>query len=162
MLLYFYLGTTAVNLITVFIFNALCQKRLKRDEYKYVKPKKTFVDKIGSIISTALKCFISVYSIINTIAIFSIGDKLYGYMKNNLLEEEKIYMPKDETANTQSEMEPLSFEKEQKDIEVIQKFNDEKKDEEKGTYLERETNISNENFEKHTSKKNFRFQEKVI
>lgn len=146
MLLNIYLGTTAVSWATVFIFGAACEKKLKREGYKFVKPKKSFTEKLASFISTAFKGSIPIYNIINTIAILCMGDKLYEYMEDKLLEEGKIYMPKDEPANPQPEMESSPFEKEQNNTDSIQKVNAEKKYEdmsveEKMAYLEREKEI---------------------
>lgn len=144
MLLNIYLGTTAVSWTTVFILSAACEKKLKREGYKFVKL--SFTEKLASFISTAFKCSIPIYNIINTIAILCMGDKLYEYVEDELLEEGKIYMPKDEPANTQPEMESSPFEKEQNNTDSIQKVNAEKKYEdmsveEKMAYLEREKEI---------------------
>ena len=39
MLLNIYLGTTAINWITVFIYGTACDRKLKRKGYKYVEDK---------------------------------------------------------------------------------------------------------------------------
>lgn len=145
MLLNIYLGTTAVSWATVFIFSAACKKKLKREGYKFVKPKKSFTEKLAIFILIAFNS-IPIYNVINTIAILCMGDKLYEYVEDKLLEEGKIYMPKDEPANKQPEMESSPFEKEQNNTDSIQKVNAEKKYEdmsveEKMAYLERKKEI---------------------
>lgn len=143
MLLNIYLGTTAVSWAVVFIFSVACGKKLKREGYKIVKEKKSFVEKLASFISTAFKGSIPIYNIINAIAILCVGDKFYEHMVDKLLESGKIYMPKDEPANIQPEIESSPFEKEQSNTESIQKVNCKRKYEdmsveEKMAYLERE------------------------
>ena len=147
MLLNIYLGTTAVSWAIVLIFSAAGGKKLKREGYNLVNPKKSFTEKLASFISTAFIGSIPIYNIIIAIAILCVGDdKFYEYMKDKLLEEGKIYMTKDEPANKQPEMESSPFEKEQNNTDSIQKVNAEKKYEdmsveEKMAYLEREKEI---------------------
>ena len=143
MLLNIYLGTTAVSWAIVFIFSAACEKKFKREGYKIVKQKKSFVEKLASFISTAFEGSIPIYNIINAIAILCMGDKFYEHVVDKLLEEGKIYMPKDEPANIQPEIESSPFENEQSNTDSIQNVNCEKKYEdmsveEKMAYLERE------------------------
>ena len=45
MLLNIYIGTTAASWAIVFLFNAACEKKLKRDGYKYVEQNKSFEEK---------------------------------------------------------------------------------------------------------------------
>lgn len=103
MLLNIYLGTTAINWITVFIFSVACGKKLKRDGYKFVKEKKSISEKIASFISVAFKGSIPVYNILNVVIILCMGDKLYEYMENKLLEDGKIYMPTEEVTSSENE-----------------------------------------------------------
>ena len=145
MLLNIYLGTTAVSWAIAFIFSVVCEKKLKRKGYKFVKPKKSFTERLASFISTAFKGFIPIYNISCIIVILWMGDKYYEHIEKKRLEEGTIYMPKDEPANTQPEMESSPFEKEQNNT-GIQEGNAEKKYEdmsveEKMAYLEREKEI---------------------
>ena len=93
MLLNIYLGTTAINWITVFIYGTACDRKLKRKGYKYVEDKKTFSEKIADYVSTAFKLSIPVYNIINATVILCRGDKNYKIMEKQLLKEGKIYIP---------------------------------------------------------------------
>lgn len=118
-----------------------CEKKLKRKGYKFVKENKSFAEKLSSFISIAFKGSIPVYNVINTIVILCMGDKLYDYMEKKLLEKGKIYMPKDEPENSESEMESSSSEIENNNTNSVQKVNSEKKYEdmtleEKMAYLE--------------------------
>lgn len=146
MLLNIYLGTTAVSWAITFISSAASIKKLERKGYRFVKPKKSFAERLASFIRTAFIGSIPVYNIINSI--YSLYDlyKLYEYIEEKLLEAGYIYMPKDEHANTLPKMESSSFEKEQNNTDSIQKVNGEKKYgdmsiEEKIAYLEREKEI---------------------
>ena len=142
MLLNVYLGTTVASWVTILIFSTACEKKLKREGYKFVKQKKSFAEKLASFISTLFKSSIPVYNIINAIVIICMVDKFYDYIKDKLLERGIIYMPQDKSVNTQPEMESTTFE----NTDTIQKVNVEKKYEdmsfeEKMTYLEREKEI---------------------
>jgi len=146
MLLNIYLGTTAVSWAIVFICGAACSKKLKREGYKVVDSKKSFIEKLASFISLAFKGSIPIVNIISAIYILWMIDEMYEYGKGQLLEKGEIYMPKDEPANTQPEMESSPFEKEQNNTDSIQKVNAKKKYEdmsveEKMAYLEREKEI---------------------
>ena len=137
MLLNIYLGTTAISWATVFIFSAACEKKLKREGYKVVKEKKSISEKIASFISIAFKGSIPIHNILNTIAILCMGDKLYEYMEDKLLEQGKIYMPTEEMPSSE---ETNTY------TESIEKASTEKKYdemtlEEKLAYLERERKI---------------------
>lgn len=148
MLLKIYIGTTAVSWAIVFLFNAACEKRLKREGYKYVETNKSFEEKLANFISTAFKGSIPIYNILNSIVILCMGDdKLYKYMEEKLLEQGKIYKPKDEPVNTQTKIETSTLESQTKENEIILTDNDKKKndkkindmtDEERNDYLERE------------------------
>lgn len=144
MLLNIYLGTTAISWATVFMFSAACEKKLKREGYKFVREKKSISEKIASFISTAFKGSIPVYNIINTIAVLCAGDKLYEYMEDKLLEEGKIYMPTEENPISEDKISPREETKNY--TESMEKASTEKKYdemtlEEKLAYLEREKEI---------------------
>ena len=147
MLLNIYLGTTAVSWVIAFLFSAACEKKLKREGYKFVKPKKSFIEKLASFISTAFQGSIPIYNILNSIAILCMGDKFYEYMEEKLLEQGKIYKPKDEPVNTQTKIDTSTLERKTKENEIIltdndKKINDKKindmTDAERNDYLERE------------------------
>ena len=144
MLLNIYIGTTAASWAIVFLFNAACEKKLKRDGYKYVEQNKSFEEKLAYFLSTAFQGSIPIYNILNSIAILCMGDKFYEYMEEKLLEQGKIYKPKDEPENTQTKIETSTstLERKTKENEIILTDNDKKindmTDEERNDYLERE------------------------
>ena len=142
MLLNIYLGTTAVSWVIAFLFSAACEKKLKREGYKYVETNKSFEEKLAYFISTAFKGSIPIYNILNSIAILCMGDKFYEYMEEKLLEQGKIYKPKDEPVNTQTKIETSTLERKTKENEIILADNDKKindmTDAERNDYLERE------------------------
>ena len=146
MLLSIYLGTTAVSWVTFLLFSVAGEKKLKRDGYKFVKPKRTFIENLVWTMSIVFKASIPVYNIINATIVLCMGEKIYEYLEDRLLEEGKIYMSKDERANTQPEIKSSLFEKEKNYTDGIQSRNVEKKYEdmsfeEKMAYLEREKEI---------------------
>lgn len=143
MLLNIYLGTTAISWATTFIFSAACEKKLKKEGYKFVKEKKSLSEKVATFISTAFKSSIPVYNILNTIVILCMGDKLYGYMEDKLLEQGKIYKPTAEELNNDYESEILNEEKADTYTASVQKTRtektyDEMTTEEKLAYLQQE------------------------
>lgn len=126
MLLNIYLGTTAISWATIFIFSAACEKKLKREGYKFVKEKKSLSEKVATFISNAFRGSIPVYNILNTIVILWMGDKFYGYMEDKLLEQGKIYMPIAEELNNDYESEILNEEKADTYTASVQKTRTEK------------------------------------
>ena len=143
MLLNIYLGTTAISWATVFIFSAACEKKLTREGYKFVKEKKSLSEKIATFISNVFKVSIPVYNILNAIVILCMGDKLYGYMEDYLLEQGKIYKPIAEELNNDCESEILNEEKADTYTASVQKTRtektyDEMTTEEKLAYLQQE------------------------
>ena len=143
MLLNIYLGTTAISWATIFIFSAACKKKLKREGYKFVKEKKSLSEKVAAFISTAFKGSIPVYNILNTIVILCMGDKLYGYVEDKLLEQGQIYKPIAKELNNDYESEILNEEKADTYTASVQKTRtektyDEMTTEEKLAYLQQE------------------------
>ena len=143
MLLNIYLGTTAISWATTFIFSAACEKKLKREGYKFVKENKSLSEKVATFISTAFKGSIPVYNILNIIVILYMGDKLYGYMEDKLLEQGKIYKPIAEELNNDYESKILNEEKADTYTASVQKTRtektyDEMTTEEKLAYLQQE------------------------
>lgn len=143
MLLNIYLGTTAISWAITFIFSAACEKKLKREGYKFVKEKKSLSEKVATFISTAFKGSIPVYNILNTIVMLCMGDKLYGFMEDILLEKGKIYKPIAEELNNDCESEIFDEEKADTYTASAQKTRtektyDEMTTEEKLAYLQQE------------------------
>lgn len=143
MLLNIYLGTTAISWATIFIFSTACEKKLKREGYKIVKEKKSLSEKVATFISNAFKCSIPVYNILNTIVILCMGDRVYEYMEDKLLEQGKIYKPIAEELNNDCESQILNEEKDDTYTASVQKTRtektyDEMTTEEKLTYLQQE------------------------
>lgn len=124
MLLNIYLGTTAISWATILIYGVACKMKIKRDGYKSVDRKESFMETLASFISLVFKCSLPVYNIINAIAIIWMHDKFFDYMEAELLKNGEIYKLKDEPAGTQLEMESLQFEKEQNNTDSIQKVNE--------------------------------------
>lgn len=161
MLLNIYLGTTAASWVTMFIFGAACERKIRRDGYKFVNQNESFIEMLACFISIIFKCSIPVYNIINTIIALCMGDDVYEYVEAGLLEKGKIYKPNDESMEKQSEVDSFQFEKEQNKTDSIQKVYEKKYDdmsvEEKLTYLEREillrqgANIMDENLSENFS-----------
>lgn len=160
MLLNIYLGTTAASWVTMFIFGAACERKIRRDGYKFVNQNESFIEMLACFISIIFKCSIPVYNIVNTIIALCIGDDAFEYVEAGLLEKGKIYIPKDEftkdeSVDTQSEKESLQLKKEQSYTDNIQELSEKNyedmSDEEKIAYLERKlllsqkTNYSDEN-----------------
>jgi len=119
------------------------KKKLKREGYNFVKENKSFSEKIAIFISTAFKGAIPVCNIVNTIIILYMGDKLYDYMENKLLEEGKIYKSNEKKINNKSENHALNKEKGNTFIANVQKTRTEKTYnemtiEEKLAYLQQE------------------------
>ena len=103
MLLNIYLATTAISWATIFISSAACVKKLKREGYKYIEEKKSISERIMTFISNVFKGSIPVYNILNTIIILCLGDKLYEFVEDKLLEQGKIYKPVAEELNDDCE-----------------------------------------------------------
>ena len=103
MLLKIYLVTTAISWATAFIFTAASEKKLKREGYKLVKEKKSLPEKVADFISSVFKGSIPIYNMLNTITILCMGDKVYGYVEDKLLEQGKIYKPIAEELNNDYE-----------------------------------------------------------
>lgn len=143
MLLNIYLGTTAISWATTFIFSTACEKKLKREGYKFVKENKSLSEKVATFISNAFKGSIPVYNILSTIIILCMGDKFYGYIEDKLLEQGKIYKPIAEELNNDYESEILNEEKADTYTASVQKTRtektyDEMTTEEKLAYLQQE------------------------
>jgi hypothetical protein len=141
LLLNIYLGTTAISWSIVFLFCAACDKKLKREGYKYIKEKKSIPEKIVSFTLRAFKGFVPVYNILNAITVLLIGDKVYKYMEDKLLQQGDIYMPTEEMSSMEDEF--SSREETKTYTESTEKERTEKKYaemtlEEKLAYLERE------------------------
>lgn len=143
MLLNIYLGTTAISWATVVIFSAACEKKLKREGYKFVKENKSLLEKVADFISAAFKGSMPVYNIVNAIAILWAGDELYGHVKSKLLAQGKIYKPISKELNNDYESEILNEEKAVTYTASVQKTRtektyDEMTTEEKFAYLQQE------------------------
>ena len=95
-LFYIYLGTTVASYVVCRIFSSACEKNLKRKGYKLVEEKKSFSEKLASFASTTFKSLIPVYNVINAITILCMGEKVYGYIEEKMLERGEIYKPADE------------------------------------------------------------------
>lgn len=93
MLLNIYLVTTAINWVVTITCSVACKKNLKRKGYKFVKQEESMLEKVVTFISIAFKLSIPVLNILNTIWILSMGDKIYEYIEDKLLEDGKIDMP---------------------------------------------------------------------
>lgn len=111
MLLKIYLGTTAISWVTTFTFLTTYKKRLDREGYKFINERKSFSEKIAAFISTAFKCSIPVYNIINAVGVLLMGDNLYEFVKDKLLEYGMIYKPIAEKLNNDCESQILNEEK---------------------------------------------------
>lgn len=143
MLLNIYLGTTIISCATTYIFSAACEKKFKREGYRFIKENKSLSEKIAGFISTAFKCSIPVYNILNAILILCMGDKVFSYVENELLQQGKIYKPiKEESVN---DFERQGFDREKDSVYTpsiqtvrIEKKYEEMTNEEKLVYLQEE------------------------
>ena len=143
MLLNIYLGTTAISWVITLIFSAACRNKLKREGYKFVKKKKSFPEKTVTFISSAVKGSMPIYNILNTILMLYMGDKIYNYMEDKLLEHGEIYKSDEEKLNNNCESPVLNKVKDDTCTANIQKTRTEKTynemtTEEKLTYLQQE------------------------
>ena len=137
MLLNIYLGTAALNLITVILTSIAVKKRLKREGYVFVKNNKSLAEKIFSYVSIIFKASIPVFNIINTIYILYLGEKVYEIMEEKLLEEDEIiYKPNDIIkSNVLTIKDTKNYSEKNK---MIEKTYDEMTIEEKLAFLEQE------------------------
>ena len=133
MLLGIYLGTSVASFATTLLYSSAISNKIKRDGYKFVK--KSFSENLINWLKAIFKSFIPVYNVLNTIALFCSGDKIFDRIKVKLLVAGDIYKPKDNYNNIQREKKQI-----QNNTNVVRK---EKKYEymttkEKLAYLEQE------------------------
>lgn len=141
MLFNIYLGTTAISWATTILFSKAMNKKLKREGYKYVKEKKSYLEKIVDYISTAFKLSIPVYNIINTCYLLFAGDKVYEEIRFELLANGKIYKLSEEELKNNCDNQVINTEKDNTYAASVTKFEktyDEMTTAEKLAYLQQE------------------------
>ena len=133
MLLGIYLGTSSVRFATALFYGADLSNKVKRDGYKFVEL--SFSERIINWLKIVFRSRLPIYNVINTVILFCSDDKLFEMAEGKLLEEGKIYKPKDNYNNIRREKKQI-----QNNTNVVRK---EKKYEymttkEKLAYLEQE------------------------
>lgn len=139
MLLNIYLGSIAISFSVTSIFEFACRKRFKREGYKSVYGKASFVEKFANLLSDLFICSIPGLNIIRTIYFLFRGyGEIYESLTKELLLDGKIYKPMEEKIDDNSKRKILEKEKFNNYTEISKKTYDEMTIEEKLEYLQQE------------------------
>lgn len=139
MLLNIYLGSIAISFSVTSIFGSACSKKLKREGYKFVSGKASFVEKFANLLSNLFICSVPGLNIIRTIYfLFNGYDEIYESWAKELLKNGEIYKPMEEKIDNNSKRKILEKEKFNNYTENSKKTYDEMTIEEKLEYLQQE------------------------